>query len=399
MNFPNREEKKSLANLSDAELAELSPEELEKYKRARENLLGIKKADREVRQMENQEQWGKQVQELAEKHGISVDEAEMLLKRRMGVERPSDFVAMMQMMQPKVSPIEQAIARAVEARADQIVAGMLPGQAAGGAGQSGQGSSGQPNPIVGLLQEVKAAGVQSLYLPDGTVFNLTEGKKGEGGIGDMVTKRVTSYVDSLIEQNLPRLLPSDNKTGAGIDLGQLGGDPALLRLWYEDKWKDEDRRATTARDEGRTAVWLEIAAFLASMFSPEGYEKVKKILKQGPAGALGQSQTEGSKSQGEGNQGQRTRTLKETCWNCMRVFPYEEGEDPRCPYCGRGQKAQCPSCEAIFKPTNPSHIVCPQCGKELTLAEEKESQARETEPGQPPESESAPVVVGGGLLE
>ncbi|MBA7608581.1 hypothetical protein ES703_15759 [subsurface metagenome] len=391
--LPNNE-KKSLANLSDTELAELSPEELEQAKKAKENLLGIKKADMEVRQMENQEQWSNQVQALVEKHGISVDEAELLLKRRMGLEKPPDFSAWMQLMQPKVSPIETAIATAIGARAEQIVGNMFPSSATGGPNVTGQGTPPQENPIVGLLEKAKAAGVQSLYLPDGTLFNLGEPKK-ESDIGERVRNQVTTWVDGMIQERLPQLLPGAPVNGKPApDLTNLSSNPEILRLYFEDRWKAEDRAADDIRDASKITAFTEIAAAVGAAFSPEGYEKLKKLLKEGPSGRGAASQEGKGQNQSQSKQGEKAKLLRATCRRCMRVFPYEEGEEPVCPYCSTYQKVECPSCGEIFIPQAGKAMVCPKCHAEL---EQPQLGAKEQEGT--PEPESPAVIVGGGFLE
>lgn len=393
LSFPNRE-RKSLANLSDVELAELSAEELEQAKKARENLLGIKKVDMEVRQMENQEQWNQQVQALVEKHGISVDEAEVLLKRRMGLERPSDFMTMMQSMQSKPSPIETAIATAIAGRADQIVGNMFPSSGTGGANVTGQGTATQENPIVGLLQKAKAAGVQSLYLPDGTLVNLGEAKK-ESDIGEMVRNKVTAWVDGMIQERFPQLLPGAPANGKpALDLTNVGSNPDIVRLVYEDKWKAEERTAEDSRSASKITAFMDIAAAVGAAFSPEGYEKLKKLLKEGPSGRGATSQQGKGQSQSQGKQEQKARLIRATCRRCMRLFPYEEGEDPVCPYCGTYQKVECPRCGEVFIPQAGKPMVCPKCHAEL---EQPQSETKEEE--RTPQPESPAVVVGGGLLE
>ncbi len=83
MNLPNKE-KKNLADLSDKELAQLSPEELEEAKKAKANLLAIKKTDKEVGNMAKQEEWNEAVQQYAQEHNFSLEEAAEHLKKEMG---------------------------------------------------------------------------------------------------------------------------------------------------------------------------------------------------------------------------------------------------------------------------------------------------------------------------
>lgn len=377
MRLPERDqEKKTLANLSNEELAELSPEELEQAKRAKENLLGIKKVDREVKEMDNQEQWAAQVQATAQKHGIGLDEAEVLLKHRMGIERPSDVSSWMQFMQPKPSLIEQAFSEAIAARMEQIIGAMF---SPGGNSPGAQAQPSGENPVVGMLERAKAAGVQSLYMPDGTVLNLQGAKDNGEGIGATIERQVAQYVDGQIQQILPKVLNPGNNSG--VDLQSLGGNAEIAKLYYEDKWKGEQRAADQATAQAKIDAAKEIAAGFGAAFSPGGLENLRKLFKLGPSGAG--AEQEGA---GQSSQGQKVRTLRTTCWNCMRAFPYEEGQAPVCPYCGRAQKAKCQSCGEEFKITNRDHIVCPKCGAEYSSAPSAEQQESQ-EPGDQQEQE------------
>jgi archaellum component FlaC len=83
--------------------------------------------------------------------------------------------------------------------------------------------------------------------------------------------------------------------------------------------------------------------------------------------------------------GEKTKApmVKAACWKCRKPFRYDPGEEAICPYCKTNQNVQCPSCEAIFTPTNAAAIVCPKCGASLTLPGEKaqeEAKDEETSP-------------------
>ena len=389
MNLPNRErEKKNLVNLSDEELAQLSPEELEEVKKAKANLLSIKKTDKEVDAMASQEEFQKAVQQVAEEHNLTMDEAEVIVKKKMGMGSgtTSDLAMLAQFFQPKENPMVDAINKAI---ADRIGGALFPERPPGG-GDGNPPGGGQPNNITAAITHAKEAGVQSIYLPDGTQVML-QAKAEDGSIAKSIEDKIRGYLDSVITQRLPNVFspPADNKgTGAALPSGIL--DPQLARLFYEDKWKDRDREAEDARSKARDEVIGSIAASIGAGLSPEGFEKIKGMIKQGgPAGALSQGKQEGKPT---------GRMIRAVCWKCGKPFRYDEGEEALCPYCQANQKVQCPRCEAIFTPTNAAELTCPKCGVELTLPP-KGKEGEETKEEQPSPGEEPVFNVGSGFVE
>jgi Zn finger protein HypA/HybF involved in hydrogenase expression len=372
-----------LANLSDEELAQLSPEELEQAKQVGANLLAIKKTNREVENMLNQEKWAAAVQQFANEHGISAQEAEDILKKRAGINTPTDMAAIFAAMKPEPNPIEKAISEAIASRISNIAPllfGNPPANPPGG---------GSPHAaLTEALQQAKAFGAQAIYLPDGTMVKLAGDKDGnQDTILQGATTQIQKYVEDILNQRLPSIF---NPQPPGMGMPQLGNNPnpEVARLVFEDKWKEEDRRAADARATGRDSVLRDIAAVVGAAFSPEGFAKVQKLLKEGPTGAIGAGKKAETKTEG--------KMLKMTCWQCMRVFPYEEGQDPVCPYCGQAQKVQCPKCENIFIPKNKNKIVCPNCHAELQTKPEEQSKQPPAEKV-PEESPGPAVSVGLGL--
>lgn len=391
MNFPNREGKKNLANLSDEDLANLSPEEMEEAKRARENLLAIKKVDKEVETMENQEKWQETVQAFAQEHGLSIEEAERLLRERMNLSKPSDFTAFMQfmqLMQPKQSPIDEALSRAFAARAEQMANMMFPMPSGGTTEVNPPGGTQPNNPLADAIHQAKEAGAQSLYLPDGSMVKLGEGADEPSAL-KKIEEHVTNFVTDVVNSRLPSLFSPPS--GGGTP-SLVGGNisPELAKLVYEDKWKDEDRKAADVRAQEHDKTIQSIAATVGAMLSPEGYKKMQKLLQEGVK-LPGQSEAE----TGTGETKAKPKTIRTTCWKCMRAFPYEEGEEAVCPYCGVNQKVQCPQCDEVFRPRGGENIVCPKCAAELEHGQPAKEEKKTPEPGSPEPS----VSVGAGLTE
>jgi len=375
------DKKKNLAQLSDEELAELSPEELEDAKRARANLLAIKQTTKEVDNMVNQEKWAAAVQQFAQDHDLSIDEAERTLKQRAGLgDKPSELGTIMDALKPKPSPIEEALSKAIASRAESIAAMVFPTPLADAGGGSPQAALGD------ALKQAKASGAQALYLPDGTVVKLTaEDTNQQDPILKNASAQIQKYVTGIIDSRLPGIFNPPAGPVANSD------NPEVAKLVFEDKWKEEDRKAEDARALRRDIALRDIAAVIGTAVSPEGFKKLQKLLKEGPAGVIG------TEKKGEAETKTEGKLLKATCWRCMRVYPYEEGQDPVCPYCGQAQKVQCPGCEEVFIPKSRNKIECPKCHAELQeKPEEKPSSEKEVLP----EESSAPgVSVGRGLLE
>lgn len=379
------EKKRKLATLSDEELAELSPEELEEAKQVRANLLAIKQTSREVENMENQEKWTVAVQQYAKDHNLSIEEAELILKQKAGLGgNPTELGTILAALKPEPSPIEEALSKAIASRVDSIASTLFPGPADAGGGSP-------QNALSEALKQAKASGAQSIYLPDGTMVKLTEDKGGnQDSILNNASAQIQKYVTEIIDQRMPGIF-NPQITGAP----QIGNNtsPEVTKLVFEDKWKEQDRKAEDARAQRRDGALRDVAAMVGAAFSPEGFKKLQKLLSEGPAGVIGAEKKEGPETKTE------AKLLKATCWRCMRLYPYEEGQDPVCPYCGQAQKVQCPGCEEIFIPKSRNKIECPKCHAEL--------QAKPAEQGKPPsekeevpEESSAPgVSVGQGLLE
>ena len=143
----------------------------------------------------------------------------------------------------------------------------------------------------------------------------------------------------------------------------------------------------------REETWQNIAAFLGSLFSPEGFAKVKQYIASREKPPERSGIVQGTEKQKTTPNPKRLRT---TCYNCMRVFPYEEGENPVCPYCGKPQRGECPSCHTIFE-IKSKDIKCPNCGEPLVFQEqskEEQSVTHETSP----EIESLPMGKGGAWI-
>ncbi len=334
--------------------------------------------------MASQEEWEAAVQQYAQEHNFSLQEAAEHLKKEMGSGKLGELMSMATLFQPKENPMVDAINKAI---ADRIGGALFPPPPGGGQGNPPGG--GQPNNITAAITHAKEAGVQSIYLPDGTQVML-QPKAEDGSIAKSIEDKIRGYLDSVITQRLPNVFnpPADNKgKGAALPPGIV--DPQLARLFYEDKWKDKDREAEDVRSKARDEVIGSIAASVGAALSPEGFEKIKRSIQQGGvAGAL---------SQGKPGEKPTGKMIRAVCWKCDKPFRYDEAEEALCPYCQANQKVQCPTCETIFTPTNAAELTCPKCGAALILPEkEQPSPGKE---GEKTSGEEPSFTVGSGFVE
>jgi len=389
--------KENLLRLSDEELAQLTPEELEQVKTAQQNLLAIKKANKEVREMENEEQWKAVVEQYAKEHNFTIEEAAAHLQKEMSGDKLTSFFNMMRLFKPETSkdnPMVAAIEKAVAERFTNILDIAFPTPKAPG-DQPRTSSGNQPNPIVAAINQAKDAGVQSIFLPDGTQLFL------QGQNSDTLTAKiettVTEHVKKVIGDSLPAILnPGRNRDGGGGDntlalldpeLANLKGvSPELLKVYYDHKARALERQAADARSQGRDEAVVAGFSLLGALFSKEGFETARKTIMEAKekAKALKTSPEEKPKAE----------AVKTTCWKCGKDFVYEVGQDPVCLTCHMDQRVKCPSCSTIFIPKSAEEMVCPKCYASLELPPEKEK-----EPGKekPLVSEAPAAKVGTGL--
>ena len=337
--------------------------------------------------MASQEEWEAAVQQYAQEHNFSLEEAAEHLKKEMGVGKIGELMSWARLFQPEENPLVKAVNEAI---AQRVAAGQpLFGPAVVQAGQGGApAGGGQPNNITTAITHAKEAGVQSIYLPDGTMVNLQA--QGEGNsAAKNIEQKIKEYVDGVVSNGLPNMFnpPGGNNTVTNLPPGI---DPTLAKLVYEDKWKEKDREAENIRSKARDETIAAIAASIGAGLSPEGFEKIKQMIQQGgAAGALSQGK-QGGKLAG--------RMIRAVCWKCGKPFRYDEGEEAVCPYCGTDYKVQCQRCKTFFTPTNAQEIICPKCGAEYTLVEEKEEEGKEEKPSPTPGEEPS-FTVGSGFLE
>jgi len=324
------------------------------------------------------------VQKFAENHGLSIDEAERILKQRAGLGgNPTELGTLLAALKPEPSPIEEAVSKALASRIENMATSLFPNPQANTGGGTPQAALSE------ALKQAKAAGAQSLYLPDGTMVNLAGGNNQEGSMLKNATEKIQKYVTDIIDSRLSGVF----NPPPGPVVGDYSNNPEVAKLVFEDKWKEEDRKAQDARALRRDGAIRDIAAVIGAAFSPEGYKKLQKLLKEGPTGEAGTGKKEEIETKRE------AKLLKTTCWQCMRVFPYEEGQDPVCPYCGQAQNVQCPKCEKVFIPRSPDRIVCPNCHTQLQTKPEEQGKPSSGEGEGAPEESSASISVGQGILE
>jgi len=394
-NFPQRESKKNLANLSDEELAKLSPEEIEQARQAQQNLLAIKKATKEINAIDKEEQWKTTVEQYAKEHNFSVEEAAEHLRKDTGGDKLSSLLQMMkffQPAQPKENPVVEAIEEAVAARLKDI---LFPAPGTQGE-QPGASSGNQPNPIATAVTQAKNAGVQSIFLPDGT--QLFFKNQNSSAIAETIETAVKEQLHKVISDTLLAILNPGRKRNSGggdnalslldPDLAKLKGlDPEIVKVYYENRNRELDRQAADARSQGRDEAVTAGFALLGALVSPEGFETARKKIDEAKAMARKLRTSPEEKSEGE--------TIKTTCWKCSKDFIYGAGNDPVCPTCHLDQRVKCPRCETVFIPPSAEEIVCPRCHASLELPSEK---GKEPLRKKGDEEEQPRANVGSGIL-
>ncbi|MBA7660536.1 hypothetical protein ES703_68538 [subsurface metagenome] len=256
----NEEAKKNLLNLSDEDLATRSPEELERIRRSKENLREIKRTDREVREMVDQERLENRIQEYMVVKGLARDQAELLVKQEFGLLGSSQGGPVY--VQPKEDPITEALKDLVKERIHML---FPPPPAPGAGAPTGVGA--QSN-IAETLKAAREHGVNSLYLPDGTLLQINRGD----ALGDQLVKETADWVRG----KLPDLFGG----GEGKPPTELmsSQNPEIVKLGLEYRAKDEERKAAEIMAKAKTEAMRDFAAAVGVALSPEGFEKVKGLL-------------------------------------------------------------------------------------------------------------------------
>ena len=263
INLPERENqdrKKDLLNLSDEDLASLGPEELERVRKSKENLREIKRTDREVREMVNQEMMEARIQEYIEVKGLSYEQAELLVKQELGL------LAAPHLGPLNVQPKEDPITEALRDLAKERIRMLFPPPPGSGAGAPPAAAA--KSDIAEILKAAREHGVNSLYLPDGTLLQINRGDT----LGDQLINETADWVRG----KLPDLFGG----GEGKPPNELmsSQNPEIVKLGLEYRAKDEERKAAEILAKAKTETAKEFAAAIGAALSPEGYEKVKGLL-------------------------------------------------------------------------------------------------------------------------
>lgn len=266
--LPERnEEKKNFMNLRDEDLATLGSEELERIRKAKENLREIKKTDLEVKAMVTQEQMEERINEYMAAHGLSREDAEMLAKRDFGALRRSEVGPLN--VQPNEDPVTKMLK---EALADRLKVILFPepgaGTPAGGppGGPGGVGGQAAP-PISEAIKAAKEHGVKTLYLPDGTILAINPSDT----LGDELVKETMGW----LKEKVPMLFSSGDKLSEGLLASQ---SPDIVRVGLEFRAAEKEAEAAQTLAQARVTMGKDIAAAIGMLFSPEGFKKAQEMI-------------------------------------------------------------------------------------------------------------------------
>lgn len=299
-------EKKILANLSDEDLAEKSPEELEAIRRAKENLAAIKRTDREVDEMVQQEQFEERVSAYMQSKGLSREQAELLARQEFGLVGPSQMPPVF-MQQPE-DPITKAVKEVLAERVKEIFAAAT--------APRGGTDTGRRENATDMAQAIKAAkeqGVSGIYMPDGTLIQL----KSADTFGDELVQQATDW----IKGKMPDLLTPGTKTGEGLLSSQ---NPEIVKLGFEFMAKEEERKAaeTVAKSRNETLQNMFLLALAAG--GGEGVRERLQKLFEGIRGAREAPQQTDSE-----------KTILAPCPKCPAETPVVPGQKVfTCQGCG-----------------------------------------------------------------
>ena len=237
-------------------LAQMNPEQLEQVRRAKENLIEIMKADREVLAMMSEDQFEALVSRKMDETDLSREDAELLVKRDQGLLGRNRPV----FSPPAQSPLTKAFE---EAAAERIKEVLFP--KGDGGGDKGKGPD-----LAETLKKAQDRGVQSLMLPDGTEISLNP----KDTFGDELLQETLKWV----KEKVPSLFKGEGE-GGGLSKDLLASEnPEIVKLGLEFRAKEEETKAAGIMAKSKSDATMSIAALAATIISPEGYAKVKGML-------------------------------------------------------------------------------------------------------------------------
>jgi len=262
MDLP-QEKRNSLLNLSDEELAQMGPEELEDVLKRKEHYIEVKKADREVQAMLSEEQFAEAVQEKMEQYpGMSQEDAETLVLKATGrLGKPFHVI-----QRPPENTFTKMLEQAAARRMEELLFGKPKD---GSPADTGAKQAPDLEKNLKLAQEM---GVDSIVLPGGGIFKI--------GKGDSVGSELVDQMKDYIKERLPTLFNPPN----GGALGNLSPEqlamqrPEILKIFMDDKAKMAEIDAAKAAIDSRNATIKSVADTLGLVFRPGGAAALKEVF-------------------------------------------------------------------------------------------------------------------------
>lgn len=233
----------------------MKPEELEQVKKAKENLLEIMKADREVQAMLSEEQFEALISKKMEETDLTREDAELLVKRDQGLLGRSRPV----FSPPAEDPITKAVKELVAERIKDVLA---PGK-----GDVGDNKGKGPD-LAQTLKMAKEQNVGSFMLPDGTFLNLNP----KDPFGEELIKDTLNWGREKLQAML-----KGGGGGGDTDLSTVQS-PEMLKIILDDRAKTAEIEATKTIAQSKNDALAALAMLGATLISPEGYAKVKGMV-------------------------------------------------------------------------------------------------------------------------
>lgn len=256
-----KERRDSLLKLSDEELAELGPEELERALKTNENYLAVKKAGKDVEIVLSEEQFNAAVAQKRAESGnyLTLEEAANLVNIQLGHGSPKPF----NVIQPSEKrPFEKVM----EDLMLQQMEKMLTPPGAGGDKPKTDGI------IVKDIMAAQAGGVEAIYVPGVGTVRLNPPPK-EGGVGTEIMKQFEDW----FSKKIPSLLepPPGGGLGGLTPLELASQSPEMVRVFLEDKRMTAKDALELEGAKSRNATIKAFSDVVGAIMKPGGLDAFK----------------------------------------------------------------------------------------------------------------------------
>lgn len=265
--------------------------------------------------MVQQEQLEQRIEEYMAAKGLSREQAELLAKQDFGLMGPSNVGPLF------IQPPEDSLYKAFKEALSERIKDFFPSGADTKGGQRTETTEKGPD-LSQALKTAKEQGVNSLFLPDGTRIEINP----KDPLGDELVNEALTWVKG----QLPSIFGGGGGAGGKVSGELLASEnPEIVKLGLEYRGKQEERKAAEIIAKARTDTTREVATLLATMVSPEGYQKVKAMFEEVT-----------SRVRGGAEGADRTAEVGEdkiglACLNCHHVNMVQKGTPSfTCENCG-----------------------------------------------------------------